>query len=180
MQPQTHRQASAALPFDLGAMYRKYGDMVLARCRTLLRNEADAQEAAQDTFLRALRFADSFRGDSSPSTWLFRIATTTSLNRIRTKKRRPEDGVDELPGGETDGLLDTFELQNLLAALSKDEDEDTWACVVHFYLDGMTHDEIGATMGVTGAAIRKRIGGFRARARARTDLGFLAVEEELR
>jgi RNA polymerase sigma-70 factor (ECF subfamily) len=167
-------RVAAGASMDVAALYRTYGDMVLARCRTLLRNDADAQDAAQDTFLRAFRYADGFRGDSSPSTWLFRIATTTCLNRIRTRKRHPEDLVDELPHGETDGMIDAFELKNLLDELARDEDERTWQCVVHFYLDGMTHDEIGELTGVTGAAVRKRIGQFRARARARPELAFLA------
>jgi RNA polymerase sigma-70 factor (ECF subfamily) len=163
---------------DVAALYRTYGDMVLARCRTLLRNDADAQDATQDTFLRAWRYADGFRGESSPSTWLFRIATTTCLNRIRTRKRRPEDAVDELPLGETDGMIDAFELENLIEELSRGEDEKTWESVVHFYLDGMTHDEIGELMGVTGAAIRKRISQVRTRARARPELAFLASHSE--
>jgi len=163
---------------DITALYRKYGDMVLARCRTLLRNDAEAEEAAQDAFVRAWRYADTFRGDSAPSTWLFRIATTTALNRLRSRKRRPEDPVAEIPPDPTDGLLDAVELQNLLETLGRDEPEETWQAVVHFYLDGMTHDEIGEMLGVTGAAIRKRIGGFRQRARGRPDLAFLISAEE--
>jgi RNA polymerase sigma-70 factor (ECF subfamily) len=163
---------------DITALYRKYGDMVLARCRTLLRNDAEAEEAAQDAFLRAWRYQDGFRGDSAPSTWLFRIATTTALNRIRSRRRRPEDPVAELPPDPTDGLLDAVELHNLLAVLQRDEPEETWQAVVHFYLDGMTHDEIGELLGVGGAAVRKRIGQFRLRARGRPDLAFLNTAEE--
>ncbi|MFZ5482572.1 MAG: RNA polymerase sigma factor, partial [Myxococcota bacterium] len=58
---------------DVPALYRRYGDLVYGRCRTLLRNEADAQDAVQEIFLKLHRYKDSFRGESSPSTWLYRI-----------------------------------------------------------------------------------------------------------
>lgn len=148
---------------DITALYRRYGDLVIGRCRTLLRNEADAQDATQEVFLKLHRHRDSFRGESSPSTWIFRITTTTCLNRIRTRRRRPEEPVGELPPvGTTDSLLDALAVRDLLDRLLAGQDERTQDCVVYHYVDGMTHDEIGQILGVTGAAVRKRIGTFRA------------------
>jgi RNA polymerase sigma-70 factor (ECF subfamily) len=147
---------------DITALYRRYGDLVLGRCRTLLRNEADAQDALQEVFLKLHRYRDSFRGESSPSTWLFKITTTTCLNRIRTRRRHPEDPVEELPPQpSTDSLLDGLALRDLVERLLSGEDERTQACVVYHYVDGMTHDEIGVLLGITGGAVRKRIATFR-------------------
>jgi RNA polymerase sigma-70 factor (ECF subfamily) len=152
---------------DVTALYRRYGDLVIGRCRTLLRNEADAQDATQEVFLKLHRHADSFRGDASPSTWIFRITTTTCLNRIRTRRRRPEDPVEELPQvGSTDSLLDTLAVRDLVERLLAGEDERTQSCVIYHYVDGMTHDEVGELLGITGAAVRKRISTFRASLRA--------------
>lgn len=147
---------------DVSDLYRRYGDLVLGRCRTLLRNEADARDVVQEVFLKVHRYRDSFRGDASPSTWLFRITTTTCLNRIRSKRRRPEDPVEELPAGATtESVLDQLAVRQLLDRLLADQDDRTRECVVYHLVDGMTHDEVGELLGISGAAVRKRISTFR-------------------
>lgn len=149
---------------DVEALYRKYGDLVLGRCRTLLRNEADAQEAAQEVFLRVHRYQDAFRGESSPSTWLFKVTTTTCLNRLRTRRRRPEDMMEEPPlGAVEDTVLTGTDLRDLVERVLELADETTRACVVYHVVDGMTHDEVGELVGLGGAAVRKRIATFRKR-----------------
>ncbi len=149
-------------PLDITALYRRYGDLVLGRARTLLRNEADAQDALQEVFLKLHRYRDSFRGEASPSTFLFKITTTTCLNRIRTRKRRPEDPVEELPPVEgTDSVLDRLTVRDLVERLLSGQDDRTQDCVVYHYVDGMTHDEVGELLGISGAAVRKRISTFR-------------------
>lgn len=148
---------------DVHALYRRYGDMVLSRCRTILRDEADAQDAAQEVFLKAHRYRDEFRGDASPATWLYRIATTTSLNLLRGRRRRPEDVLespDLLPHWHG-SALDQLETKQLLAHLLREQDERTRDCLIYHCVDGMTHDEVGALLGLSGAAVRKRISTFR-------------------
>ncbi len=147
---------------NIEALYRRYGDMVLGRCRVLLRNEADAQEIAQEVFIRFMRYAEGFRGDAQPSTYLFQIATTTALNRIRTRKRRREDMVEDLPPqAANDTLLRDVEVRQLLDLILKDEDEITQMCVVFHFLDGMTHAEVGQAVGLSAAGVRKRLTKFR-------------------
>ena len=145
---------------DVEALYRRYGDLVYGRCRTLLGNEADAAEATQEAFLRLLRYQDQFRGQASPSTYLFRMTTNHCLNVLRSKRRRPEDPVEELPP-VSDGLLDVVELRDLLRRLLRDQDDRTRECVIYHFVDGLTHDEAGELMGISGAAVRKRIAAFR-------------------
>lgn len=149
------------MALDIEALYRRYGDMVLGRCRTLLGNEADAAEAAQEVFLRLHRSQSSFRGDSSPATWLYRITTNHCLNQLRSRRRRPEDPVEDLSVFVADVVLDAAEARDLLDRLLDASDERTRECVVYHYLDGMTHDEVGALLGLSGAAVRKRLGLWR-------------------
>lgn len=152
---------------DVTELYRRYGDLVLGRCRTLLRNEQDAQEALQEVFLKLHRYRDAFRGEASPSTFLFKITTTTCLNRIRTRRRRPEDPVEELPAlPTTDSLIDDLAVRQLVERLLADVDDRTRECVVYHVVDGMTHDEVGELLGISGAAVRKRIATFKASLRA--------------
>jgi RNA polymerase sigma-70 factor (ECF subfamily) len=154
---------------DIAALYRRHGALVLNRCRLLLHNEADAQEACQLVFLNLHRHQASFRGECSPTTWLFKATTTTCLNQLRTRHRRREDIVEELPAiaAANDSTLDVLEVRELLDLLLEDEDEGTQAAVLYHFMDGMTHDEAGQLLGVTGAAVRKRIAGFRERAQKR-------------
>ena len=64
-----------------------YQDRVYNTCLGLLQNEEDAEECAQDVFIEVYRSVDSFRGESKLSTWIYRIATTKSLEVIRKRKR---------------------------------------------------------------------------------------------
>jgi RNA polymerase sigma-70 factor (ECF subfamily) len=141
--------------------------MVTNRCRTLLGNDADAQEAAQEVFLKLHRYRDTFRGDASPTTYLYKITTTVCLNRLRTKRRRPEDLTDEIRDPRPEGgyhavsPMRPLEVRQLLELLMRNQDERTQDCVLYHYLDGMTHEEIGEMLGISAAAVRKRISRFR-------------------
>lgn len=154
-------------PFDIAALYRRYGPMVQGRCRALLGNHADAQEVTQEIFLKLHRYRDQWRGEASPSTYLFKVTTTTCLNRIRTRKRRREDlmEIPPEPSAPTTTLLDVVAVRQLCDRLLADVDEGVAAAVVYFYVDGLTHAEAGELLGVSAAAVRKRIGTFRARVR---------------
>ena len=152
---------------DITAVYRRYGDMVLGRCRSLVGDPIEAQDVMQQVFLKLHRYSSSYRGDASISTYLFRITTTTCLNHIRGRSRRREDPVEHLPPtASTESGTAPLEVRQLVDQLLRGEDEKTQTAVVYHYVDGMTYDEIGELQGVSGAAIRKRVSRFRSRARA--------------
>jgi len=69
---------------------------LLAVTRRLLRSEEDARDAVQEAFVSAFRSLDRFQGDSRLSTWLHRIAVNAALMRLRSRKRKPEDSIEEL------------------------------------------------------------------------------------
>lgn len=81
----------------------RYENRVYRLGLKMLRNEQDAEDILQETFLSAFRHLDSFRGDSEFSTWIFRIATNLCLMKLRSKK--PISSLDEADGNENDGLL---------------------------------------------------------------------------
>src|SRR5438874_1397149 len=70
---------------SLASLYEKYAGAVYARCRYLLRGEAEAEDAMQDVFAKAMGHLDGFRSEASPLTWLITIATRHCLNVIRGK-----------------------------------------------------------------------------------------------
>ncbi len=77
-------------------LVHREGGRLLALARTMLRREEDARDAVQETFFAAFRSLARFRGESSLSTWLHRIAVNTALMRIRSSSRHPELSIEEL------------------------------------------------------------------------------------
>lgn len=148
---------------DITALYRRYGGMVLGRCRVLLGDEAEAQDACQDVFLRLHRYRDGFRGEAQPTTYLFKVTTTTCLNRLRSRRRRREDIVEHVPDRGGDGVspLRAAEVRQLVDRLLADADEGAMACAVYHFVDGMTHAEVGELLGLSAAAVRKRLAKLR-------------------
>jgi RNA polymerase sigma-70 factor, ECF subfamily len=77
-------------------LVRSYSGRLLAVTRRLLRNDEDARDALQDTFISAFRALPSFEEGSLLSTWLHRIAVNAALMKLRTRRRHPEDSIEDL------------------------------------------------------------------------------------
>ena len=146
------------MPLDVEALYRRYGPMVLRRCRALLRNEQEALDAMQDCFVQVLRHQDRLEA-SAPSSLLYRIATNTCLNKIRTRKRHPEDPDEALlyriASLEEPGQRSAA--RNLLDRLFAKEPESTRALAVLHLLDGLTLEETAEQVGLSVSGVRKRL-----------------------
>ena len=83
---------------------RTYGGRLLAVARRMLHDEEDARDAVQEAFINAYRSRASFKGDAKISTWLHSIVVNTALMKLRARRRRPEDSIDELlPSFASDG-----------------------------------------------------------------------------
>ena len=88
-------------------LVRRYGGRLLAVARRFLPVEEDARDAVQDAFLSAFRGLHSFEGHAQLSTWLHRIVVNASLMKLRTRRRKPEQSIEELlPGFLEDGHLE--------------------------------------------------------------------------
>jgi RNA polymerase sigma-70 factor, ECF subfamily len=78
-----------------------YQNMVTNTCYGLLQNVADAEDVTQEVFIEVYRSISKFRGDSKLSTWLYRIATTRSIDVLRKRKRRSRvQSIQTFFGGE--------------------------------------------------------------------------------
>ncbi|MGH9442043.1 MAG: RNA polymerase sigma factor [Thermoanaerobaculia bacterium] len=76
-------------------LVREQGPRLLAVCRRFLRNEEDARDAVQEAFLSAFRSIGGFEQGSRVGTWLHRIAVNCCLMRLRTRRRKPEDPIED-------------------------------------------------------------------------------------
>lgn len=70
------------------ALVKAYQDMVFNTCLGMLRDVEDAEECAQDVFIEVYKSVDGFRAEAKLSTWIYRIATTKCLERIRKRKAK--------------------------------------------------------------------------------------------
>ena len=85
-------------------LVRTHSGRMLSVCRRILRNDEEARDAVQEAFVSAFRGIAGFGGTSRLGTWLHRIAVNASLMRLRSKRRRPEESIDELlPAFDDDG-----------------------------------------------------------------------------
>lgn len=132
--------------------------MVLRRCRKLLGDEHAARDAMHDVFVQVLSRADQL-ADEAPSSLLFRIATNVCLNRLRTRRRRPEDGDPDLLVAiavETDPAARNA-ARSALDALFRHEPDDTALIAVLHLHDRMTLEEVAAEVGMSVSGVRKRL-----------------------
>ena len=156
---------------DVEAFYRKYGPMVLRRCRSLLRDEEAALDAMQDVFVQVLRREQRLH-DAAPSSLLYTIATNVCLNVIRKRKRRPETSTDmtllQIAGSddpERSALTEHF-----LDRLFSREKESTRAIAVYHYVDGYTLEETASLVGLSVSGVRKRLRMLRQRGTALSEV----------
>ncbi|MEQ1501300.1 MAG: sigma-70 family RNA polymerase sigma factor [Myxococcota bacterium] len=164
---------------ELARLYDRYAHVLYHRCRALLRNDEEARDAVQETFARVIRNADTFRAQSSPLTWMYRISTNWCLNQIRNRRgrhRKHEDHRAEIGGPSivSPGDDDDADHARILALLD-DADDQTRACVVHTFFDDCTREEVAALVGLSVPTVRKRINTFLDQARRQLGVALVAV-----
>lgn len=155
------------MPLDVEQLYRRYGPMVLRRCRSLLGDEEEALDAMQDTFVKALRYRDRLTS-AAPSSLLYCMATNVCLNAIRSRRRRPPAaGSDTIESVAASGDLEALALaRHEIEGIFGAERASTRTMAVLHYVDGMTLEEVADTVGLSVSGVRKRLRTLRARTRA--------------
>lgn len=143
---------------DIQSLYERYAPMVHRRCRALLRDEEEAVEAMQDVFVEVLRREERLEV-AAPSSFLYRTATNVCLNRIRSRKRRPQDADTELV--ERIASAPEAEERTLVAAVLDRvfarELPNTREMAVMHLVDGMTLEEVSREVGLSVSGVRKRL-----------------------
>lgn len=158
--------------FDI--LVLKYQHKIVKLVMRYVRDAEEAQDVAQEAFLKAYRALPSFRGDSAFYTWLYRIAINTAKNYLVAQRRRPLDYELDLQDPdqyELHGRLkdaDTPERvllsDEIRGAITKAIDglpDDLRTAIILRELDGMSYEEIAQTMECPVGTVRSRI--FRAR-----------------
>lgn len=166
--------------FDL--LVRKYQHKIVSLVSRYVHDPFEAQDVAQEAFIKAYRAIGNFRGDSAFYTWLYRIAINTAKNFLVAQDRRPPESdidaseAEQYQSAESlrehdtpEGLLLSGEIGQTIAQALADLPEDLRTAIVLRELDGMSYEEIAVAMACPVGTVRSRI--FRARE---------AIDERLR
>jgi RNA polymerase sigma factor (sigma-70 family) len=146
----------------------RYKDKAFNLAFRICCNTEEAEEVAQDSFLKAFRSLRSFKMKSSFSTWLYRIVFNTSISHVRARKNRvlsledfPADATDFIGYDANEEEADEEYRKSLVNfALQKLADEER-ALVTLFYYEEMNLDEIAEVTGINKTNLKVRL--FRAR-----------------
>lgn len=141
----------------LAHMVAEYEVTLLRTCYMYLHDQALAEDATQETFLKAYQALDSFRGESSEKTWLMRIAMNTCRNMKRGAWFRYMDRsveIERLP--QPAKAFEFREADELTQAILKLPTKHKEVILLHFYQD-MTMREIAGVLDISASAVQKRI-----------------------
>lgn len=153
----------------------KYQRKLLRLISRLVRDPAEAEDVAQDAFIKAYRALPQFRGDSAFYTWLYRIGVNTAKNYLVSQGRRPpssteKDAEEAETFDDADALRDINTPESILlskeiattvnAAMAKLPEELRTAISLR-EIEGLSYDEISEVMNCPIGTVRSRI--FRAR-----------------
>jgi RNA polymerase sigma-70 factor (ECF subfamily) len=158
--------------FDL--LVVKYQHKIVQLVNRFVRDPSEAQDVAQEAFIKAYRAMGNFRGDSAFYTWLYRIAINTAKNYLVSRSRRSSDyeidvqdaevlgNATQLQGLETPErlLLNEEIIDTIKTAIDKLPEEMRTAIMLREF-EGMSYEEIAQAMDCPVGTVRSRI--FRAR-----------------
>lgn len=159
--------------FDL--LVRKYQHKVVKLVLRYVRNPAEAEDIAQEAFIKAYRALPQFRGDSAFYTWMYRIAINTAKNSLASRDRSPIAYELDLTDPEEshsvqtklqdpdtpEGMALTEEIRGIVNSAIEGLPEELKTAIVLRELDGLSYEEIAAAMECPVGTVRSRI--FRAR-----------------
>ncbi len=145
-------------------LVNKYKNMVFSLALNMIKNQEDAEEVAQDSFVKAYQKLESFRGEAKFSTWLYRIVYRNAISFLRKKKIITTDingyVVDnhksESHLGAIDNLKQEEQRKYVNFIISKLGKEDA-SIITLFYLNENTIEEIEAITGLSQSNIKVKL-----------------------
>ena len=145
-------------------LVEKYRDMVYGLSLRILKNAEEAEELAQDTFVKAFQALDSYKGKSKFSTWLYRIAYNGAITMVRKRKldfysldeQRLSD-QDELNIGNRLTEIDQEELSAKLKKAMETLPEDDQVLITLYYYDEQRIEDISLITSLSASNVKVKI-----------------------
>ena len=141
----------------------KYKDMVFTLAFRILKNRENAEEVAQDSFVKVYQNLKKFKSKSKFSTWLYRIVYNTAISRVRVKQN-PTMSIDDQKffeiEDEKQNVIKNFDIENnkmILQRLLNKLDESDRALITLYYLDECKISEIAEITGQNNSNIKVKL-----------------------
>jgi RNA polymerase sigma factor (sigma-70 family) len=169
---------------SFGVLVERHKEMVFTIALKIVRNREDAEEIAQDSFVKAYQSLRSFKGDSKFSTWLYRIVYNNAISHTR-KRRQEFTGIDEnIMNNHTEDEIvenldkvDTEEQSKLVRAAIDRLPADESALVTLFYMEENTVEDISHITGLSVSNVKVKL--FRIRKKLYDDLQHMMKKDSI-
>lgn len=156
-------------------LVERYKDLVYTLAIRMMKHREEAEEVAQDTFIKVYKSLDKFKGDSKFSTWIYRVAYNTCLDRLKKNKRYEGTvTIDEYTEHQVktlDNALDMLEAQERKVAIKKCIDtlpsDDSFLLTLYYY-EELSLEEIAKVIGIKPNNVKIKL--FRSRKKLATVL----------
>lgn len=152
----------------LTTLYRKYGPVIYGRCRRLLNDHGEAEDATHETFMRLRGHLDRLADPGEAVYFIYRVATNYCLSQLRSRRRRAEP-VSELPERwDPATLLDPecpLVERDLVHRLLDRAPERLRSTVWLYHVDGFDQEEVARILGISRHTVMERLKTFATNAR---------------
>jgi len=126
-----------------------------------MRDEARAEDMAQEAFLKAYRMIPKFRGDCKFSSWMYRVTSSVCLTELKRSKRRGEVPFEPVHHGSTTPRTDHLDMPELIRDCVTQLPDNYAAVVTLYYLDEISYEDIAEILDVPMGTLKTWL--FRAR-----------------
>ena len=173
------------IPSAIEGLFDRYHAKVFGLAKSILKNDSDAEEAAQDVFLAVVRKADMFQGNSALYSWIYRICVNACLMRLRRRKRAAtvpietflpvftKDGAHASPvedwSPEVERRILEKELGGVIRRYSESLPEKYRTVFALCDMQGLSYEETAGILDISIPAVKSRL--HRARLNLRERLG---------
>lgn len=142
----------------------RYKNLVFTLCYRIIKDKEYAEEAAQDTFLKVYKSLAKFKGEAKFSSWIYRIAYNTSLDKLKSIKRHSDSlssiNIDEYEFADMDSTMDILENNEfnsqIKSSIKKLDKEEAFILTLYYYED-MSMQEIADITGHKANSIKVKI-----------------------
>ena len=177
---------------DPETLVEKYGERIYRVARRMTRSDADAEDVVQSTLLKVLQKSDTFRGDSDPMGWIYRITVNEARELHRRRGRRPAVSLDQLPvefdgsaqpvgvtdfSQRPDKLLFQAEVDRVVNQAIQELPDGYRESVVLMDLEGLSYKDAAEVLGLTLGGFKTRLHRARLHLRRRLEEFWRSIDD---
>lgn len=154
---------------DVGELYATHGRMVMRRVQRFFSTQ-EAEEVLHEVFVKVVERANTYRGEASPTTWLYNLATNHCINRKRDVGRRAQLWQQHVVPACTQHSTPDHDAALFLREFWQRLDEQVVRIGIYYFIDGMSHAQIADLVGCSRRTVGNRLEELSGQARAEAGL----------